>query len=188
MAVLMLNPISLSTLAYFMQFLGKIAANSDTNKMTFSNLAVILAPGLMPVRENSHQNRLTSHFKVLEMLLENADKIGIVPQRLLNVIQMATPPPVAIRARVPANPSTPLVVVSSLSIGPLVEDKKKKRRRSASLTRMFGGIRKYIKGSQSTESLDKDPDETVPATPCISKSAKKRPVIESVNTFSAKKK
>ena len=52
LAVLMLNPISLNTLAYFMQFLGKIAANSDTNKMTFSNLAVILAPGLMPVRES----------------------------------------------------------------------------------------------------------------------------------------
>lgn len=187
MAVLMLNPICLSTLAYFMQFLGEIAANSDTNKMSFSNLAVILTPGIMPVKEGSHQNRLSSHFKVLELLLENADKIGIVPQRLLNQVQMTTPSPAAVRARVAANPSTPGVLVSNLSVGPLVEDKKKKRRRSASLTRMFGGIRKYIKGSQSTESLDKETDDSAPATPCISKSTKKR-AIESANTFSAKKK
>ena len=185
---LMLPTISLNTLSYFMQFLAKIAANSDTNKMSFSNLAVILTPGLMPVKDGSHQNRLSSHFKVLELLMENSAKIGIVPQRFLNQISSGHSSP-ATSNGLQKNPATPGIILSSLSIGSLADGKKKKRRRSTSLTKMFGGIKKLIQGAApSTESLDKTSTEINVVTPCISKSTKKRKMSENMASFSTKKK
>jgi hypothetical protein len=61
------------------------------------------------------------------------------------------------------------------------------------LTRVFHGIKKAWNGAiGSSESLDKSNDNleetSVLATPCITKSSKKRKITENLTSFSAKKK
>jgi Rho GTPase-activating protein 11 len=51
LTLLLLPPLSLNTLAYFMRFLHTVAEHSDRNKMTKEKLAIIIAPNLMPVTE-----------------------------------------------------------------------------------------------------------------------------------------
>lgn len=51
---------------------------------------------------------------------------------------------------------------------------------------MFNGLRKMVGSRGSTESLDETP-EINPATPCLTKTAKKRKVLDG-HGFSAKKK
>jgi hypothetical protein len=46
-----LNPGRIKTLAYFCACLNVIASNSDVNKMTAENLAVCIAPNILPFRE-----------------------------------------------------------------------------------------------------------------------------------------
>lgn len=161
---LLLPPLSLNTLAFFMQFLQTISHHSTSNKMTIENLAIIFTPGLMPLAEIIGQ-RLNNHVKILKMLMENADKIGVLPDSL--------------------------VEKAELQLGPLKSlvgtDKKKKKRRSGSLTRMFNGIRKIVGAIGSTESLDKTMEMSHMSTPCLTKSSKKRKGGENTG-FSAKKK
>ncbi|XP_037025627.1 uncharacterized protein LOC119067005 [Bradysia coprophila] len=162
---LLLPPLSLNILMFFMQFLHTISTHSDENKMTIENLAIIFAPGIMPLTEMIGQ-RLNCHVKIIEMLIRNSNRIGLVPRSILEKISHQAP---AIADEQNAE----------------ILDKKKKKRRSGSLTRMFNGIRKMIGAKGSSENLDKS-DELNPVTPCISKSAKKRKVTES-SAFSAKK-
>jgi Rho GTPase-activating protein 11 len=172
MTLLLLPPLSLNTLSYFMQFLQKVAKHSDRNKMTKENIAIIIAPNIMPISEMIQQ-RLAGHVKVIELLIENAHKIGIIPDEMLNRLEDSL------------GSLKNLPQASMLS----TTDKKKKKRRSGSLTRMFNGIRKIVGAIGSSESLEKTPDpdrDRLVATPYMNKSAKKRKV-ESVNPFSAKK-
>ncbi|KAJ6638641.1 Rho GTPase-activating protein 11A [Pseudolycoriella hygida] len=162
---LLLPPLSLNVLMFFMQFLHTISMHSDVNKMTIENLAIIFAPGIMPITEMIGQ-RLNCHVKIIDMLIRNSNRIGLVPKSILDKVN---------HAAAPSDEQNTDVV-----------DKKKKKRRSGSLTRMFNGIRKMIGAKGSSENLDKS-DEINPVTPCISKSAKKRKVTES-SAFSAKKK
>ena len=64
-------PSNLYTLAYLMNFLNKIAENSEVNKMTASNLAICFAPNLVYINpkdpselitENSRQNAIVTFF------------------------------------------------------------------------------------------------------------------------------
>uniref|UniRef100_A0A182JZJ2 Rho-GAP domain-containing protein n=1 Tax=Anopheles christyi TaxID=43041 RepID=A0A182JZJ2_9DIPT len=172
MTCLLLPPLTLNTLAYFMQFLHTVSKHADKNKMTSENLALILTPSIMPITE-SIQQRFKSHVKVLQMLIEHSQQIGLVPDTILSQLKDDT-----------SNSST---LISN------VTDKKKKKRRSGSLTRMFNGFKKMVSAIGSSENLDKtdekcenDPTLTI-GTPCLSKSAKKRKVTEG-NAFSAKKK
>lgn len=148
--------------------------------MTVNNLAIILAPSVMPVKETI-QHRLTSHVKVVEFLIENSNQIGVVPERLLSSVAGIVP-------------SVSLPQINSIT---MTEEKKKKKRRSGSLTRMFNGLVNHavsgfgkIVGKGSSESLDKSREysDEFPATPCLTKSSKKRKVTDNINTFSAKKK
>lgn len=56
-----------------------------------------------------------------------------------------------------------------------------------SFTGMFNGLRKIVGALGSTESLDKTPELNGGVTPCLSKTSKKRKVLEG-SGFSAKKK
>ncbi|XP_065080869.1 rho GTPase-activating protein 11A-like [Ochlerotatus camptorhynchus] len=174
---LLLPPITLNTLAFFMQFLHTVSLNAHFNKMTMENLAIILAPNLMPIVEMVQQ-RLNSHVKVIQLLIEHSHQIGIVPETILEKL----------------NDSISLIRQTGDTTGNTT-DKKKKKRRSGSLTRMFHGLRKIVGAIGSSESLDKtdeylDKDATVAATaatPCLNKSSKKRKVADGM-PFSAKKK
>ncbi|KFB48489.1 AGAP013292-PA-like protein [Anopheles sinensis] len=170
---LLLPPLTLNTLAYFMQFLHTVSKHSTQNRMTVENLAIILTPNIMPIAEMVQQ-RLTSHVTVVQLLIEHSHEIGRIPETILRQLKDDT-----------SSNQSVLVVGGG--------DKKKKKRRSGSLTRMFNGFKKIVGAIGSSENLDKtdeigENDPTLPVgTPCLSKSAKKRKVTEGI-AFSAKKK
>lgn len=135
MMCLLLPTINLSTLAYFMQFLNYVAAHSATNRMSAKNLAIILTPGLMPITENVG-TRLTAHVQVIEILIENAHDIGTVPENLVTRISNS----VLSETICDPHNSTTISSNSRRSVRlsqvdvPQTEIKKKKKRRSGSLT------------------------------------------------------
>jgi Rho GTPase-activating protein 11 len=163
LTILFLPPISINTLAYFLQFLQLFTSYSSENLMTVNNVVKVLTPSIMPLPLNAPEKRLQSHFKVMELLIENANLIGVVPNRMIKTVV------------------------------PMTEERKKKKRRSGSLNRvLFSGFRKIVGAlGGSSESLDKSDDLTIDnnditmMTP--SKSVKKRRRLEKIEN-SAKKK
>ncbi|XP_053693936.1 uncharacterized protein LOC128741857 [Sabethes cyaneus] len=171
---LLLPPITVNTLAFFMQFLHTVSLHSSANKMTAENLAIIFAPNLMPIAQMIQQ-RLASHVKVIQLLIENSHKIGVIPESVFDKINDSVT-----NIRLAGDLHNSTLVCSAT-------EKKKKKRRSGSITRMFHGLKKIVGAVGSSESLDK-PDESLKAavTPCLNKS-KKRKVTDNM-PFSAKKK
>lgn len=135
MVCLLLPTVNLNTLAYFMQFLNFVSLHSITNKMSAKNLAIILTPGLMPITENINQ-RLISHCQIIEILIENAHEIGIVPDSLLGRMQSTTLSDTLCDPHncTTVSSSTRRSVRLSFVDIPQTEIKKKKKRRSGSLT------------------------------------------------------
>ena len=117
----------------------------------------------MPVPAHSAVNRLNSHFKVIELLIENANLLGVVPDRMCKI-------------------EFPIVT-------PSIEEQKKKKRRSGSLNRVFNGFKKIVGAIGSSESLDRSNDDMTHMTPNVSKSTKKRRLEKlDLTSFSSKKK
>lgn len=167
MLMLLLPPINVNTLAYFLQFLEVVIKSSSNNLMTIDNLVRVLTPTIMPVPANGPQIRIGSHFKVVELLIENASLLGVIPQKMCKEIQTVPP----------------------------ITDERKKKRRSGSINRVFNGFRSgfgKIVGAMtsSTENLD-ETDESIEddhlATPSAAKT--KRRAFDKLNiTASSKKK
>uniref|UniRef100_A0A1B0CQF7 Putative rho gtpase-activating protein 11b n=1 Tax=Lutzomyia longipalpis TaxID=7200 RepID=A0A1B0CQF7_LUTLO len=158
---LLLPPLTLNLLTFFMQFLHTVALHSDQNRMTIQNLAIIFTPSLMPLPE-MYPTRLENYVKIIEMLIENSDRIGIVPERFVKGHQ-------------------------TTEAATLKEEKKRKKRRSGSLTRVFNGLKKIVGVRGSADDLDKCVDVN-PVTPCLTKSTKKRKAAEQVGMSAKKKK
>lgn len=136
MVCLLLPVINLNTLVYFMQFLNFVSTHSSMNKMSIKNLAIILTPSLMPITENIGQ-RLVSHVQIIEILIEHAHEIGFVPDNLLGQIQniilsesMHDPH----NFTIVSGTSTRKSMNSNHLEVPYTDAKKKKKRRSGSLT------------------------------------------------------
>lgn len=168
---LFLPPMAINALAFFLQFLESISKNSSENFMTVENLVKVLTPTLMPIPFNAPNQRLQSHFKIMELLIENANLIGIIPDRILKITSEICPP--------------------------MTEDRnKKKKRRSGSINRVFNGFRKIVGAlGSSSETLDKSHENTISEdhslmTPSLTKSTKKRRLekLDSTSVFSSKKK
>ncbi|KAG5679072.1 hypothetical protein PVAND_008669 [Polypedilum vanderplanki] len=166
MTCLFLPPITINTLAYFLQFLEVISKNSSENFMTIENLVKVITPTIMPLAHNAPEKRLQSHFKIIELLIENSNLIGVVPDRM---------------------------IIKRQEHLPMTEERKKKKRRSGSLNRVFHGFRKIV--GKSSESLDKTQDNAMDdslftVTPNFSKSNKKRRLekLDASSVFSSKKK
>ncbi|KAL5285702.1 ARHGAP11A family protein [Megaselia abdita] len=173
MTCLLLPPLTINTLAFFLQFLKTVADSSAENKMSVENLAIIFTPGLMPFWDIS-SIRFKNHVKVIQILIENADRIGVLPDSVVDRIFEGQEPPPG-RAK------------SVEILGPAIVSKKKKRRSG-----MFNGLRKIVGSIGSSDNLDNTTENnlSVPSsqmTPCLSKSTKKRK-IDPMTTFSAKKK
>lgn len=111
---LLVSPLSLNILMFFMQFLHTISMHSDANKMTIENLAIIFAPGIMPLTEMIGQ-RLNCHVKIIEMLIRHSNRIGVVPKTIVAKLNQSAAP-------------------IADEQNPDAMDKKKKKRRSGSLT------------------------------------------------------
>merc|ERR1711874_891585 len=77
--------------------MGMVADNSDTNKMTVRNLAIVLTPSVFPIHDmltppaNPKERRnidpnsqamLSINTVIVEALIKNADKVGLLPSSL----------------------------------------------------------------------------------------------------------
>ncbi|XP_033226909.1 rho GTPase-activating protein gacF-like isoform X7 [Belonocnema kinseyi] len=123
LACLLLPPIHLNTLAFFMEFLKKVASYEELNKMGAANLATVVAPNIMPLRETTMvavQSRLETHLVVAQLLIENAEKIGILPDHVAE----------SISAEIVGSADNELDRSDSI-----LTKSKKKKHRSGSLTR-----------------------------------------------------
>lgn len=70
-ACLLLPSRNLSTLAYFMDFLNKVSLNEKLNKMGNDNLAKVVGPNIMPLKETTMaavQTRLEAHLKIITVI------------------------------------------------------------------------------------------------------------------------
>ncbi|KAF2885228.1 hypothetical protein ILUMI_20947 [Ignelater luminosus] len=150
----------LNTLAYFMQFLHHVTQFSNVNKMDSYNLSVIIGPTIFPVDEklaNNTTHRITKTCELFKLLIENACNIGVIPEDIIDRIASLSS-------------ST-----NSHSDDEVANTKRKKKRRSGSLTRMFNGLRKIV-SSKSVDTVTSPvlvtPDLLI--TPNLTKSAKKR--------------
>ena len=89
---LTLPSLHLYTLQYMLQFLNKVAANAESNKMDASNLALVMMPNLMgSFRTEKSSTAATDRFLKLQTfvvrhLIENADAIGVVPDAVMEKV------------------------------------------------------------------------------------------------------
>ncbi|GIY53288.1 rho GTPase-activating protein 11A [Caerostris extrusa] len=81
---LLLPPDHLHTLKYLLCFLAKFAANSDKNMMDAHNLAITMAPNIFVMSadavDKSKSNLVQVHVSIIQMLIENAIKIGMTSE------------------------------------------------------------------------------------------------------------
>ncbi|KAK9294481.1 hypothetical protein QLX08_010933 [Tetragonisca angustula] len=144
LACILLPPHNLNTLAFFMEFLKKVAIYEKQNKMSIDNLAKVVGPNIMPLQVTTMsavQMRLELHLIVIKILIENAESIGILPDHITQAISMET------------IGSTD----NELDVSDHLRSKfKRKKHRSGSLTRkphlsasnlnlrMFNGLKKIV--------------------------------------------
>ncbi|XP_034238141.1 uncharacterized protein LOC117643387 [Thrips palmi] len=178
----------LHVLAYLMEFFHLISGLSEANKMTISNIAIVIAPSLMPVSEKisvvQNPQRIGAHVRIIEILITQAERIGVLPDGVVKKLSLA--------------PSVSNIsLLSDDHISGASFSSKKRRRRSGSLTRMFNGLKKIVAGKSSPgvdseySGLEEEaalvPSNTDFSTPCV-KSAKKRKAMDPSSAFSSKKK
>lgn len=83
---------NLNTLRYFFSFLKTVSQRCAENKMDSSNLAVIFAPNLFHCGDggekmsSSTEKRLKHQAAAVQCLIENAQRIGVVPQFLMEKV------------------------------------------------------------------------------------------------------
>ncbi|XP_017953639.1 uncharacterized protein LOC108649139 [Drosophila navojoa] len=81
LACLLITPLNVHTLAYFMQFLQTITRHVKYNKMSAENLAIVIAPSIMPYRD-INSVRFKNHIKLVELLIKNSNIIGTIPAHI----------------------------------------------------------------------------------------------------------
>ncbi|XP_063982042.1 uncharacterized protein LOC135165048 [Diachasmimorpha longicaudata] len=167
----------LMTLAFLMDFFQRVAKYEDMNKMGVDNLAKVVGPNIMPVRETTMaavHNRLNAHLAIVKILIENACQIGVLPKEIMETAMSDT-----------NSPGTDLDHSGSSF------KSKKKKHRSGSLTRMFNGLKKIVGKNSPEDSMARRsllPSQAPPLSP--SKSTKKRKLTDplpNLSTTSKKK-
>ena len=82
----LLLPIAhLTTLQFIMRFLAKVASCSQQSKMGTNNLAIVLTPNLIHSAKKegncpASEKQLKEQTAVIDLLLQHADKIGLVSE------------------------------------------------------------------------------------------------------------
>uniref|UniRef100_A0ABD2X0I6 Rho-GAP domain-containing protein n=1 Tax=Trichogramma kaykai TaxID=54128 RepID=A0ABD2X0I6_9HYME len=135
MACILLPPHHLNTLAFIMEFLKTVAQHETQNKMGIDNLARVVGPNIMPLPDTSTivavQTRLEAHLNIIKILIENSEKIGVLPDDVSSAINMDA---VGSTDELDIDKSDPSALFKS----------KKKKHRSGSLNRMISGLRKMV--------------------------------------------
>lgn len=193
LACVLLPPYHLNTLAFIMEFLKKVSLYEKQNKMSIDNLAKVMGPNIMPLREATMiavQSRLELHLIIVKVLIENAENIGVLPDHVTQ----------AMLSEVIGSIDNELDLSDTQLHGKL----KKKKYRSGSLTRkphlsasnlnlrMLHGLKKIV-GRSNSPSADTNENQDVTANSNViftssTKSTKKRKVIEWLDPHNTKKK
>ncbi|KAK2583738.1 hypothetical protein KPH14_009656 [Odynerus spinipes] len=193
LACVLLPPYHLSTLAFIMEFLKKVSIYEKQNKMSIDNLAKVIGPNIMPLREATMiavQSRLELHLVIVKVLIENAENIGVLPDHVTH----------AMLSEVIGSIDNELDLSDSHLHGKL----KKKKYRSGSLTRkphlsasnlnlrMLHGLKKIVGKGNSPINVDTNENQDSITNSNVmftsSKSTKKRKVIDWLDPQSTKKK
>lgn len=70
-------------------FLHKVGDNSDHNLMDTVNLALVMAPNLLPFTapfaKGGHEQCLEASTSVVKILIEHYEQIGLVPEEIASV-------------------------------------------------------------------------------------------------------
>lgn len=87
---LLLPKENLDVMRFLMQFLHRVAANSHSNRMDAHNLAVVMTPNLTQLSEKLDKcnKTLMCQTGVVETLIVNADRIGMVPDLLVEQVEL----------------------------------------------------------------------------------------------------
>lgn len=71
------------------QFLHKVSINSDQNLMDTVNLALVMAPNLLPftasTTKGGHEQCLEASTSVVKILIEHYEEVGLVPEEIATV-------------------------------------------------------------------------------------------------------
>ncbi|XP_076313714.1 uncharacterized protein LOC143226532 isoform X2 [Tachypleus tridentatus] len=135
LACLLLAPENLHTLCHTFQFLSTLAAQSTSNKMDAHNLALVMAPNLLPLSECAEKasNKFMCHeTEIIYRLIENASQVGKVPDFLVGKLGLHQLP----------NHSEDELEKS----GDVIEEppRSKKKRRSGNFQEFVSGLRKIV--------------------------------------------
>ncbi|CAK1583758.1 unnamed protein product [Parnassius mnemosyne] len=120
--LLLLPVLHVHLLHYIMELLNFIASRHKDNLMDSSNLAIVLAPSIMPLPAASSAQRLEHHVALVKMFIENSQHIGVLTDDLM----------------------------TQLDDDSDVYKSRRKKRRSGSLNRMLSGLRKMVSGNANT--------------------------------------
>ena len=100
LTLLLLPSEHLAALSFLLRHLHTVAKSSKLNKMTATNLAIVLTPNLLPVQDNvnlatangskvdkkvveSNNQKLKLHTEMLEVMIMNSDNVGFVTKIIM---------------------------------------------------------------------------------------------------------
>ncbi|KAI5630999.1 rhoGAP domain-containing protein [Phthorimaea operculella] len=160
--LLLLPVLHVHLLHYIMELLNYIASRHKDNLMDASNLAIVMAPSIMPLPAAASAQRLEHHVALVKIFIENSKRIGLLTEDLM----------------------------SQLDDDSDVYLARRKKRRSGSLNRMLSGLRKMVSGNVNTPATVREHAHAhahthAHATPVLCKSASKRK-FDSYDGLSAK--
>lgn len=168
---LLLPPLHVASLSLLMRFLAEVASKSEANKMDSRNLAIVFTPGLFPVSDDlatyaKTSSDLSVKSDIVEMLINNANRIGMLNKGLEEAISIPVPSQSEDDCLAPSEGDED----EGGRDGPSARRrKKKKHRRSGSLSRVLTatmkGIHKAISRSTTPMGPPRDTFPTFAMTP-----------------------
>ncbi|CAG9789400.1 unnamed protein product [Diatraea saccharalis] len=130
--LLLLPVLHVHLLHYIMELLNFIAARHKDNLMDSSNLAIVMAPSIMPLPAAASAQRLEHHVALVKIFIENSHHIGLLTEDLM----------------------TQLDDDSDVYLA------RRKKRRSGSLNRVLSGLRKMVSGTVNTPATVREHTKT----------------------------
>ncbi|KAK8387386.1 hypothetical protein O3P69_018166 [Scylla paramamosain] len=181
LSILLLPRTHIDTLLYLIDFFSEVVEASDSNKMDARNLAIVLAPNLLPPTlshppalrrksssfpdSTSEDTMLTKNIEILQLLIENAGTVCRMPSYVVETLEP--------RHRSQSTEDLIASTVQPLSSSssrqaqqqPLAPNKKK--RRSASIHRLMTGFRRVVGQSRPDPASPADDPASLDAYPGI---------------------
>ncbi|KAM3960472.1 uncharacterized protein ACR2FA_005379 [Aphomia sociella] len=130
--LLLLPVLHVHLLHYIMELLNFIASRHKENLMDSSNLAIVMAPSIMPLPAAASAQRLEHHVALVKIFIENSQHIGLLTDDLMTQLDDDSD---VYRAR-------------------------RKKRRSGSLNRVLSGLRKMVSGGVNTPATVRENTKT----------------------------